>query len=127
MRFPTHKTHLYNHGEYDSPLVKDDSVSRRQLLTTTTTTAKQSFGRQRQGGDGDSFGDGGGDSVGDDSVRDESVGDDSVGDRQTPHSSFGLKQQFGLLPDNNNDDDNDDSVRFISRLLLLPFGDDRCL
>ena len=37
MRFPTHKTHLYNHGEYDSPLVKDDSVSRRQLLTTATT------------------------------------------------------------------------------------------
>ena len=121
--FPTHKTHLYNHGEYDSPLVKDDSVSRRQLLTTTTTIRQNN----PSDGDGDSFGDGdggdGGDSVGDDSVRDDSVGDDSVGDRQTPHSSFGLKRRFGLLPDN----DNDDSVRFISRLLLLPFGDDWCL
>ena len=47
MRFPTHKTHLYNHGEYDSPLVKDDSVSRRQLLTTTTTI------RQNNPSDGD--------------------------------------------------------------------------
>lgn len=62
MRFPS---------EYDSPLVKD----------ATTTTAKQSFGRQRQGGDGDSSfgdGDGGGNLVGGDSVGGDSVGDDDL-------------------------------------------------